>query len=154
MQLQKDGLVRSIGVSNFTAAHLRRIVDDTGVAPVVNQVELHPYFPQPDMREVDADLGILTESWSPFARQQAVFEESSVRAAADAHGVTPGQLELRWHQPLGAVPIPKSATPSRQRENLDLWSFELSPEEMASITALGRPDGRWFGGDPETHEES
>ena len=153
VQLRDDGLVRSPGVSNFTDAHLRRVIDDTGVTPVLNQIELHPYFPQPEMRDVDADLGVVTESWSPMGKRQAPFAEPVVRAAAEAHGVTPGQVVLRWQLQLGNLPIPKSATPSRQRENLDLDGFELTDDEVAAITGLGRPDGRLFGGDPETHEE-
>lgn len=153
VDLQADGLVTSIGVSNFTAAHLRRIIDETGVTPAVNQIELHPYFPQVEMRAADAELGILTESWSPLGKRQAPFTEPPVAAAASRLGVTPGQVILRWQVQLGAVPIPKSATPSRQRENLDVLGFELTDDEMAAITGLGRPDGRLFGGDPDTHEE-
>ena len=153
VDLQREGLVRSIGVSNFTEAHLTRIIDETGVTPAVNQIELHPYFPQEEMRAVNAGLGILTESWSPLGKRQAPFTEPPVASAAEAHGVTPGQVILRWHVQLGAVPIPKSATPARQRENLDVFGFELSDDEMAAITGLGRADGRLFGGDPTTHEE-
>ena len=153
VDLQREGLVTSIGVSNFTPAHLRRIIDETGVTPAVNQLELHPYFPQAEMRAVNADLGIVTESWSPLGKRQAPFTEPPVAEAASRLGVTPGQVILRWQVQLGALPIPKSATPSRQRENLDVLSFELTDDEVAAITALGRPDGRLFGGDPETHEE-
>jgi diketogulonate reductase-like aldo/keto reductase len=153
VQLRDDGLVRSPGVSNFTEEHLRRVIDDTGVTPVLNQIELHPYFPQPQMREVDAGLGIVTEAWSPMGKRQAPFAEPVVRAAAEAHGVSPGQVVLRWQLQLGNLPIPKSATPARQRENLDLDGFELTDDEVAAITALARPDGRLFGGDPDTHEE-
>lgn len=153
VDLQKQGLVRSIGVSNFTAAYLDRIIADTGVTPVVNQIELHPYFPQLEMRAVNAERGILTESWSPMGKRRAPYAEPAVRDAAEAHGVTPGQVILRWQHQLGALPIPKSATPSRQAENLDVFGFELTDDEVAAITALGRPDGRLFGGDPETHEE-
>jgi diketogulonate reductase-like aldo/keto reductase len=151
--LQREGLVRSIGVSNFAADHLRRIIEETGVTPAVNQIELHPYFPQQEMRRINAGHGILTEAWSPLGKRQAPFAEEPVAAAAERHGVTPGQVILRWHVQLGALPIPKSATPSRQRENLGAFGFELDDEEVAAITALGRPDGRLFGGDPETHEE-
>ena len=145
--------MRSIGVSNFTGAHLRRIVDETGVTPAVNQIELHPSFPQVEMRKVNEELGIRTESWSPLGKRQAPFSEPPVAAAAEAHGVTPGQVILRWQVQLGSIPIPKSATPERQRQNLDVFGFELSDDEMAAITGLGRADGRLFGGDPDTHEE-
>jgi 2,5-diketo-D-gluconate reductase A len=153
VDLRKEGLVRSIGVSNFTEAHLRRIIDDTGVTPSVNQVELHPYFPQVEMRAVHERLGIRTESWSPLGKRQAPFTEPPVAAAAEKHAVTPGQVILRWQVQLGSIPIPKSGTPARQRENLDIFGFTLSDEEVAAITALGRADGRLFGGDPDVHEE-
>jgi diketogulonate reductase-like aldo/keto reductase len=153
VDLQKEGLVRSVGVSNFTEAHLRRAIEETGVTPAVNQIELHPYFPQPEMQRVHDDLGVVTESWSPLGKRQAPFSEPPVAAAAERHGVTPGQVILRWQLQQGNLPIPKSATPSRQRENLDVLGFELTDDEMAAITGLARPDGRLFGGDPDTHEE-
>ena len=153
VHLQEQGLVRSIGVSNFTEAHLQRVVDDTGVTPAVNQVELHPYFPQVEQRRVHERLGILTESWSPLGKHMAPFDEAAVTGPAAAYGVTPAQVILRWQVQLGAVPVPKAASPQRQRENLDVFGFELTAAEVAAITALGRPDGRLFGGDPDTHEE-
>ena len=153
VDLQKDGLVRSIGVSNFTEEHLRRIIDETGVIPAVNQLELHPYFPQEHMREVNERLGIRTQSWSPLGKRQAPFKEPPVAEAAKHHGVDPGQVILRWQVQNGSVPIPKSENPERQRQNLDVFSFELTDEEMAAITGLGRADGRLFGGDPDVHEE-
>lgn len=153
VELQRQGLVRSIGVSNFTAEHLERIIDDTGVTPAVNQIELHPYFPQAVMRDVNAGYGIRTESWSPLGKRQAPFTEPPIATAAEKYAVTPGQVILRWQVQLGSVPIPKSATPERQRQNLDVFGFELTDAEVAAITALGRPSGRLFGGDPDTHEE-
>lgn len=153
VQLQKDGLVRSIGVSNFTEEHLAHIIDDTGVAPAVNQIELHPRFPQARMRDVHERLGVRTEAWSPMGKRRAPLAESAVTAAAEAHGVSPGQVILRWHVQLGSLPIPKSADPRRQAENLDVFGFELTQQEMAAIAALAEDDGRLFGGDPETHEE-
>jgi diketogulonate reductase-like aldo/keto reductase len=151
--LREEGLVRSIGVSNFTEEHLRRIIDDTGVTPAVNQIEMHPYFPQVRMREVHERLGIRTEAWSPMGKRQAPFSEPPVADAAQRHGVTAGQVIVRWHLQLGSLPIPKSATPERQRQNLDVEGFTLTDDEVEAITALGRPDGRLFGGDPDTHEE-
>ncbi|HET8716598.1 MAG TPA: aldo/keto reductase [Nocardioidaceae bacterium] len=151
--LREEGLVRSIGVSNFTEEHLRRIIDDTGVTPAVNQIEMHPYFPQVRMREVHERLGIRTEAWSPMGKRQAPFSEPPVADAAQRHGVTAGQVIVRWHLQLGSLPIPKSATPERQRQNLDVEGFRLTDDEVEAITALGRPDGRLFGGDPDTHEE-
>ena len=153
IDLRKEGLVRSIGVSNFTAEHLDRIIDETGVAPAVNQIEVHPLFPQQEMRRANEERGVRTESWSPLGKRQAPLAEAPVRAAAEAHGVTPGQVILRWQVQQGNLPIPKSATPSRQRENLDVFGFELDDDEMDAITALGQSDGRLFGGDPDSHEE-
>ena len=153
VQLQKDGLVRSIGVSNFTEEHLTRIIDDTGVTPAVNQVELHPRFPQVELREVHERLGIRTEAWSPLGKRRAPLDEDAVTAAATVHGVSPGQVILRWHVQLGSLPIPKSADPARQAQNLDVFGFELTAEQVAAISGLAEPDGRLFGGDPDTHEE-
>jgi diketogulonate reductase-like aldo/keto reductase len=153
VELQKQGLVRSIGVSNFTVEHLDRVIAETGVTPVVNQIELHPAFPQAQMRAANAERGIRTEAWSPLGKRRAPFDEPVVAAAAQAHDVTPAQVVLRWHVQLGTVPIPKSADPVRQAQNLDVFGFELTREEMDAITGLGRPDGRLFGGDPATHEE-
>ena len=153
VQLQKDGLVRTIGVSNFTEEHLTRIIDDTGVTPAVNQVELHPRFPQARMREVHERLGIRTQAWSPMGKRRAPLEEPAVTSAAAAYDVSPGQVILRWHVQLGSLPIPKSADPQRQAENLDIFGFELNDEEMTAISGLAEDDGRLFGGDPDTHEE-
>jgi diketogulonate reductase-like aldo/keto reductase len=153
LDAQREGLVTTVGVSNFTPAHLDRVIAATGATPALNQVELHPYFPQADLRAVHERLGIRTQAWSPLGKRSAPFDEPAVAAAAAAHGVSPGQVILRWHVQLGSMPLPKSATPQRQRENLDVHGFELSEEQMDAITALGRPDGRLFGGDPDTHEE-
>jgi 2,5-diketo-D-gluconate reductase A len=151
IDLRDEGLVGSIGVSNFTEPMLRRLVEETGVVPAVNQVELHPYFPQDELRAVHAELGIRTESWSPLARRSELLAEAVVGETAAAHGVTPTQAVLRWHVQLGSTPIPKSADPERQRENADVFGFALSDDEMAAITALRR--GRLWDGDPDTHEE-
>ncbi|WIB27474.1 aldo/keto reductase [Curtobacterium sp. MCSS17_015] len=151
VDLRDSGKVRSIGVSNFTPEHLDRILDATGVAPAVNQVELHPYFPQAGLRAVHERLGIATESWSPLAKQSELLTEEPVTAAATAHGVSAGQVVLRWHVQLGAVPVPKSGDPDRQRENLDVFGFTLTDDEVRAISALER--GRLWDGDPDTHEE-
>ncbi len=153
VDLQREGLVRSIGVSNFTEAHLTRIIEDSGVTPAVNQIELHPRFPQAGMRAVHERLGIRTEAWSPMGKRSAPLEEEPVTRAASRLGVTPGQVILRWHVQVGSLPIPKSANTERQRQNLDLFGFELTDEEVDAITALGEADGRLFGGDPDSHEE-
>ncbi len=153
VDLRAKGVVRSIGVSNFTRSHLDRIVAETGVTPAVNQIEMHPHFPQDEMRRVHEELGIRTEAWSPLGKRQAPYAEPVVVAAAERLGVTPAQVILRWHVELGSVPIPKSATRSRQIENLDVFGFTLTEDEVAAISGLERADGRLFGGDPDTHEE-
>ncbi|WSQ14505.1 aldo/keto reductase [Streptomyces sp. NBC_01231] len=150
VRLREEGLVRSIGVSNFTAEHIERLEKETGVLPAVNQIELHPFFPQEELRAFHADKGVLTESWSPLGRGTELLEDPAVVSVAEAHGVTPGQVVLRWHVQLGALPIPKSADPERQRQNLDVFGFELSADQMDAIA--DRPHRR-VGGDPETHEE-
>jgi len=147
VKLQEDGLVGSIGVSNFTEEHLQRVADATGVVPAVNQVELHPYFPQAALRAVHERMGVVTESWSPLAKQSELLTEQVVVDIARAHGRTPTQVVLRWHVELGAVPVPKSADAGRQRENLDVFGFELTPDEVAAISGLER--GRLWDGDPE-----
>lgn len=153
VDLQRDGVVRSIGVSNFLPEHLSRIIGETGVTPAVNQVELHPYWPQEQQREVHAQLGIRTESWSPIARAGSLPQEPVITGIADAVGATPTQVVLRWHIQLGSIPLPKAASPSRQQENLDVFDFELDDAQVAAISALARPDGRITGADPAVHEE-
>ncbi|MDQ4137243.1 MAG: aldo/keto reductase [Actinomycetota bacterium] len=151
IELRDRGDVRSIGVSNFTPRLLTELIDETGVAPAVNQVELHPYFPQTELREFHARHGIVTESWSPLARRRDVAREPVVQRIAAAHSVTPIQAVLRWHIQLGALPIPKSANPERQQANLDVFGFALSEAEIAEVSTL--EDDRLWGADPETHEE-
>ncbi|PWI13347.1 aldo/keto reductase [Streptomyces sp. Act143] len=150
IKLREDGLVRSIGVSNFTPEHIERLEKETGVLPSVNQIELHPLFPQEELRAFHAAKGIVTESWSPLGHGSDLLDDPVVSGVAEAHGVTPGQVVLRWHTQLGAVPIPKSSDPERQRANLDVFGFELDP---AQLTALADRSHRRIGGDPETHEE-
>lgn len=153
VELRSQGVARSIGVSNFTAEHLAAIIDDSGVTPAVNQIELHPYFTQEDMRLEHERLGVVTQAWSPLGKRSAPYEEPAVVSAAKVHGVSPAQVILRWHRQIGSVPLPKSARPERQAENLDIFDFELEEAEVAAISALTKPDGRLFGGDPTTHEE-
>ena len=153
IELRADGPVRSIGVSNFTIEFLERLEAETGVLPAVNQIELHPFFPQTELLEYHREKGIVTEAWSPLGKNAPVLTAEPITAAAAAHGVTPGQVVLRWHTQIGSLPIPKSASTARQRENFDIFGFELDGDEVAAITALGKPDGRLFGGDPNTHEE-
>lgn len=153
IESRERGLVRSIGVSNFTEEHLGRIIDATGVTPAVNQVEIHPRFPQEELVAVHERLGIVTQSWSPLGKGSVDLDAEPIAAAAAAHEVNPGQVVLRWHLQRGLLPLPKSESSERQRENLDLFGFELSAAEMAAITAMGVADGRRFDGDPDTHEE-
>lgn len=153
IECRERGLVRSIGVSNFEPEHLSRIIDATGVPPAVSQIELHPRFPQVDLLAENTRLGIATQAWSPLGKRQAQYDAGPVVAAAQAHGVSPAQAIMRWHLDRGVGPLPKSATPVRQADNLDVFGFELSVDEVAAITALGVPEGRLFGGDPRVHEE-
>ena len=140
-RLRADGLVRSIGVSNFHETHLRRIVDETGVVPAVNQVELHPYLQQAGLRQVNTDLGILTQAWSPLARGRKVLDDPVITGLAAKHGRTAAQVILRWHLQLGNIVLPRSQTPSRIVENLTLEGFELDAEDLATVAGLER-DGR------------
>ena len=153
IEARERGLLRSIGVSNFLPEYLDQLIEKTGVAPSVNQIELHPYFSQPEQRAADRERGVLTQAWTPIGKGRALLEEAPIVALAEKHGRSPAQVVLRWHVQLGVLPIPKSATPARQIENLDIEGFSLSDAEMASINALTRADGRLFDGDPRTHEE-
>jgi 2,5-diketo-D-gluconate reductase A len=150
IRLRGDGLVRSIGVSDFTAEHIDRLERETGVLPAVNRIETHPLFPQEELRRFLADKGVAVESWSPLDRGSTLLEDPAVAAAAAAHDRTPGQVVPRGHTQLGAVPVPRSGNPDRRRDNLDLFSFSPTPEEMAA--GADRPHKR-LGGDPEQHEE-
>lgn len=147
VRLREEGRARSIGVSNFAVPHLERIIGETGVAPALNQIELHPSFQQAALRAWHAEHGVLTESWSPLGRGR-VLEHPAVVAAARRHARSPAQIVLRWHVQLGLVVIPKSVTPSRIAENLDVFGFALDADEMAALAALDDPAGR-VGPDPE-----
>ncbi len=143
---REAGLTRAIGVSNFLPEHLWRVIAETDVTPAINQVELHPHMQQPGLRREHAELGVVTEAWSPLGRGGAVLEEPVVLEIASTHRRTPAQVVLRWHLQLGNVVIPKSVTPSRIEENFDVFGWELSEEEMAAIEALDR--GERIGPDP------
>jgi diketogulonate reductase-like aldo/keto reductase len=147
VELQSEGLVRSIGVSNFQPEHLERVIAETGVAPAINQVELHPHFQQVGLRREHERLGILTEAWSPLG-QGLELDDPAIVEIAQAHGKTPAQTIIRWHLQLGNVVIPKSVTPERIRENFDVFDFELSDEQLDAIAALDA--GTRIGPDPET----
>lgn len=153
VECRERGLVRSIGVSNFTEEHLTRIIDATGVTPAVNQIELHPRFPQEEMVAVHERLGIVTESWSPLGKGSVDLSAGPIADAAQAHGVTNAQVVLRWHLDRGLLPLPKSESPERQAQNLDVLGFTLTDAEVAAISAMGVQDGRRFDGDPNSHEE-
>jgi 2,5-diketo-D-gluconate reductase A len=148
VKLKEEGRAKSIGVSNFTVSHLQRIIDATGVVPSVNQIELHPRFQQKELVAYHAENGIITESWSPLG-QGTLLDDPALRALAQKHGKTAAQVVIRWHLDRGYIVIPKSATPSRIRENFDVFDFSLDAEDLAKIAALERKDGR-IGPDPET----
>ncbi|MFE6764703.1 aldo/keto reductase [Streptomyces sp. NPDC057689] len=142
-----DGRARAIGVSNFQVPHLRRLMEQTGTVPAVNQVELHPGLQQAELRTFHAEHGIATEAWSPLA-QGAVLEDGAITRIAQANGVTPAQVVLRWHLQAGNIVIPKSVTPARIRQNLDVFGFDLTDTDLADIAALDR--GLRTGPDPDT----
>jgi 2,5-diketo-D-gluconate reductase A len=147
VELQAEGLVRSIGVSNFEPEHLERVIAETGVTPAINQVELHPHFQQVGLRREHERLGILTEAWSPLGQGLELADPTIVEIASE-HGKTPAQTIIRWHLQLGNVVIPKSVTASRIRENFEVFDFALSDEQMAAIEA--RDAGTRIGPDPNT----
>ena len=151
---RERGVVRQIGVSNFLPEHLERIERETGVRPVVNQIEVHPYFPQEEQLAYHREHGILTEAWSPLGRAKQLLDESVIGEIAAAHSITPAQTVLAWHVARGTVSIPKASSLEHQAANLASAETELDEAEVSAITALGRPDGRLFGADPRTHEES
>ncbi|MFD4628805.1 aldo/keto reductase [Streptomyces sp. NPDC058284] len=145
-----DGRAKSIGVSNFLPEHLRRLLDETSVIPAVNQIELHPQLQQRTLREFHAEQGIATEAWSPLGSGKGLLEVPAIIAISRKHGRSPAQIVLRWHVQLGNVAIPKSVTPSRIKENIDVFDFELDPEDMAAISALN--EDRRTGPDPATFD--
>lgn len=142
VDLRDRGVVRSIGVSNFSIAQLSQVIDDTGVVPAVNQVRLHPYHPETELHRFQVEKGIVTESYSPLGLNPRnptdLLKEPVIVEIAVAHGISPAQAVLRWHVQLGLLPIPKSGDPQRQRENLDVFGFELDDAELEAISALER----------------
>lgn len=153
IEARKRGYIRSIGVSNFLPEHNERLVRETGVAPSLNQIELHPYFDQTHQREKDAEYGIVAEAWSPLGRGHQMLQDERIAQIAAAHGKTPSQIILRWHTQLGAIPIPKAGSLQHQKENLELFDFELSEAEMNVIRSFGDEGGRLWGQDPAEYEE-
>ncbi|WP_066042506.1 aldo/keto reductase [Herbiconiux solani] len=144
--IRDEGRARSIGVANFHPAHVSRLIDETGEAPAVNQVELHPWLPQRELRAFDADHGIVTQAWSPLARGQ-LLDDGPIAAIARKHGKSPAQIILRWHIQLGIAVIPKSVTPARIRQNIEVFDFELDDDDLAVIASL--ESGMRTGVDPD-----
>jgi 2,5-diketo-D-gluconate reductase A len=138
VQLREEGLARSIGVSNFTAEHLERVIDATAVVPALNQVELHPWLPQHELHALHGQLGIATQGWSPLGQGGELLQDPTVAQVAAAIGATPAQVVLRWHLQRGLVTIPKSGNPDRIRENFDLFGFALDDAQMQAIGELDR----------------
>jgi 2,5-diketo-D-gluconate reductase A len=145
----REGRARSIGVSNFQIAHLERLAAQADVAPAVNQIEVHPYFPNDALRGYGREHRIATEAWSPLA-QGKVLGDPAITQLADKVGKTPAQVVLRWHLQRGDIVFPKSATPWRMRENFELFDFELEPADVERITALGRGEPGRIGPNPDT----
>ncbi|MHA5133623.1 aldo/keto reductase [Oenococcus oeni] len=150
---QKLGLIRSIGVSNFLPEHLDRIINESGVTPAVNQIEVHPYWVQEDMLAANKSRGIVSEAWSPLGRGSAALKEDIIKNLADKYGKNTGQIILRWHTQRGIIPLPKSSSLIHQRSNIDIFDFSLTSSEIEQINALNRSDGRVDGQDPNTYEE-
>ena len=153
IQARKEGLVRSIGVSNFTAEHLDKIISETKVTPAVNQIEVHPYWVQSEMLAVNKKRGILTEAWSPLGRGSKELSEPLISTLANKYHKNAGQIILRWHHQRGILPIPKSSSVFHQRENLAIFDFALSDQEVQQINQLTRSDGRVDNQDPNSYEE-
>lgn len=151
IRLREEGRARSIGVSNFHEAHLRKIVDETGVIPAINQIELHPWLPQAHMRDIDARLGIKTEAWSPLGSGRLI-DDPVIAEVAAKHGKSPAQVMVRWSIQLGNIVLPKSVTPERIEQNIDVFDFELDDADMAAIATL--ESGRRTGPNPDDFNEA
>ncbi|MEH6908555.1 aldo/keto reductase [Neobacillus drentensis] len=153
IEAKKSGLIRSIGVCNFLPEHMERLEKETGAKPSINQIELHPFFNQATQRKWHEENNISTESWSPLARANQVFQNDTIQKIADDHNKSISQIILRWHYQLGAISIPKSSSPARQLENISIFDFSLNDTEMSMISGLTRPDGRINNQDPAFYEE-
>lgn len=151
IRLREEGRARSIGVSNFHEAHLRRIIDETGVIPAMNQIELHPWLPQAHLRDIDARLGIKTEAWSPLGSGQLIDNPVIAQVAAK-HGKSPAQVMIRWSIQLGNIVLPKSVTPARIEQNIDVFDFVLDDADMAALATL--ESGRRTGPNPDDFNEA
>ena len=153
VEARERGLVKHIGVSNFLPGHIDLITRATGVVPEVNQIELHPFLQQRELRAYDEAHGIITEAWSPLGRANQMLRDPDITRIAAKHGVSPVQAILRWHLQIGDVSIPKSLHAERQRANLQL-DFELDEQDMADIAAMDNPEGYTFAQNPHWHEEA
>jgi 2,5-diketo-D-gluconate reductase A len=147
-KIHADGRARAIGVSNFQAPHLRRLIGEATVVPAVNQIELHPELQQGELRALHTELGIATEAWSPLGQGQGLLADPVLGSIAAKHGVSAAQVVLRWHLQTGNVVIPKSVTPSRIADNFDVFGFELDTDDLAAIAGLDK--GRRLGPNPDT----
>jgi len=150
---QKFGLVKSIGVCNFLPEHLDKLNKETGILPAINQIELHPYFNQEEMRQYDKKNGIVTMDWSPLGRASSVLQNETLIALAKKYNKSVGQIILRWEHQLDTIPIPKSSSPVRQRENMNIFDFGISDIDMKQINGLTKVDGRNKDQDPAVYEE-
>lgn len=153
IQAQKNGYVRSIGVSNFEPAHINRLIDETGVKPAVNQIELHPYFNQKELREFNKEHDIITESWSPLSRARTVIYDETLKQLAENKNKEIAQVILRWHYQHGVLPIPKASSSEHQQANLNIFDFELTEVEMQEIDSLTQEEGRIDNQNPNEYEE-
>ncbi|VBB05096.1 aldo/keto reductase [Lucifera butyrica] len=153
IEAKKQGLIRSIGVCNFLPEHIERLIKETGVKPSINQIELHPYFNQEKQRRWHAEHSIATESWSPLGRGNSMLENEKIVEIARNHQKSVSQVIIRWHIQLGAIPIPKASSPQHQRDNFNVFDFQLTEEEMNSILGLTSAAGRTNNQDPQTYEE-
>ena len=150
-RLREEGRARSIGVSNFHDAHLRKIIDETGVIPAINQIELHPWLPQTELRDIDTRLGIKTEAWSPLGSGRLI-DDPVIAEVAAKHGKSPAQVMVRWSIQLGNIVLPKSVTPERIEQNIDVFDFQLDDADMAAIATL--ESGRRTGPNPDEFNEA
>ncbi|GAA2350869.1 aldo/keto reductase [Streptomyces cuspidosporus] len=147
-KIYAEGRAKAIGLSNFHPAHIQRLLSETEITPVIDQIELHPQLQQAELRAFNSRHNIATEAWSPLGQGKGLLEDARLAAIADKHGKSPAQVVLRWHLDLGNVVIPKSVTPSRIKENIDVFDFELDANDLATIDGLD--SGNRLGPDPET----
>ncbi|MER8153628.1 aldo/keto reductase [Streptomyces sp. NPDC094472] len=147
-KIYSEGRAKAIGLSNFHAAHTQRLLSETSIIPVIDQIELHPQLQQAELRAFNARHDIATEAWSPLGQGKGLLEDPKLAAIAHKHGKSPAQVVLRWHLDLGNVVIPKSVTPSRIQENIDVFDFQLDSEDLSAIDSLEA--GNRLGFDPET----